>query len=217
MSEEAAKLPSLHTPPDAQLWTDDGGCFPVHASILEMHSQLLAEGLCLAREERVHGTQLLLHVPQVGTAQLLNLLLAIYSFPSSEHMKAIKQLDKLQGLAEAAALLQCSHMLQLAETSVIKNGVLSMWTNSSRIVDCSIWAGQLKLHVLEDYCACLFFETHTCSDTSQCGEGVPMSKTLKKAGQLYNQLLHETAQLPESRKRIIALIDAAAFADKVMW
>ena len=41
----------MHTEPDVHLRTGEEGCSPAHASLLELHSPLLAEGLQAARAE----------------------------------------------------------------------------------------------------------------------------------------------------------------------
>ena len=211
MSEEAAQLPSLQTSPDVQLWTDDGGCLPVHATILELHSPLLAEGLRLAREDQILDEHQLLRNPQLDMPQLLDLLLVLYSPAVTQHMKGIGSLERLQGLAESASLLQCSNVLHLAEKALVKNRVLS----GCNVVECSIWAGQLQLHVLENYCARLLFEANLCSDAIERSDGLPLSRVLKKVGLIYSMLWNETAY--GSRKRINARFDSAAFAQKVSW
>ena len=114
LSEQAQELPSLLTPADVHLLTDDGGCLPVHASVLELSSQLLADSLKEDRAQRTPGQPLLLHVPTASMEQVLQLLKMAYS---SKRISLVKErdLDTLKGLAEVATLLQCKDIAALAD------------------------------------------------------------------------------------------------------
>ena len=61
------------------LLTDDGGCLPAHASVLELSSQLLAEGLKEDRAARMPGQLLQLQIPTASMDQVFQLLKLAYS------------------------------------------------------------------------------------------------------------------------------------------
>ena len=149
MSDEASQLPSLKTPPDVLLTMNDGGCLPAHSSVLELASPLLADGLHEDRAQREPGQQLVLCIPIVTTAQVLELLKVAYSPKPISLVKALKP-EPLMGLAEIAFLLQCGHVTGLAEVALIKHSSLLSKDNA---FDTYLWAHKHGLLQFKEYSA----------------------------------------------------------------
>ena len=73
----------------------------------------------------------------------------VYSQQAVQDMAAVKQLDTLKALAEAASSLQCSAILEQAETALITNGVITV----KELIPCSVWASKMELRRFEEHCA----------------------------------------------------------------
>lgn len=145
---EAQELPDLTTPADVVLLMDDGGCLPAHALILERTSELLADALVLARQQQGQWDQLTLSIPGASTSSVLQLLKAAYSLQPISYFKSLAELQPLQGLAEAAALLRCSALSELAEAALVNNRLVT----PDNMLACSVWACQQRLLTFEKYC-----------------------------------------------------------------
>ena len=216
---DPAELSTLDEPTNVQLWTDSGGCLPAHACILELHSPLLQQGLQLAGKNQLPGQELLLQVPGVKTEDLESLLLALNSSSILEYLRDMSHDDLavLEAVATAASLLRCSDAVRLAETAFIKNSIV----DAENLVPISIWAHQLNLFRLGEYCAHLFL---TLSLDDKAAKLLRLRCSVERLGnmarvaaQLYRMVNSTGDAESEGRKQITASMDAAAYAAKVSW
>ena len=154
-SPEAAALPSLLTPADVWLLTDDGGVLPAHRCVLEVQSDLLGDALHEDAQERPAGEAMQLRIPQLARAQVLELLKAACSKRLSVHLETLA-VPQVKALAEAASLLQCSELLSLADAKLAKTAAwceedksLGTIPEYSQALDVHQWAHEQGLPSFE--------------------------------------------------------------------
>ena len=117
-------------------------------AVCERSSKLLADALVLARAQQgLHG-QLVLSILGASTGGVLQLLKAAYSLQPILYFKSLAELQLLQALAEAANLLQCSALMELAEAALVNNKLVT----PDNMLACSVWASQQRLPRFERYC-----------------------------------------------------------------
>ena len=148
-SEEAQQLPSLQAARDVQLLTEDGGCFPAHACLLEINSRLLGDALREDAQQAGQGELLQLRIPQLTSTQLLSLLGVTYKERPYSAIQAMTTEDVL-ALAEATHLLGCNELLRQADVILLSRADAII--DKATAVERFVWASKHGAEQLKDKC-----------------------------------------------------------------